>query len=167
MFKIHLFGSRYRKISFCRITPVLSDLHWLPVCLNTYHVQKCVCVAQNDQMMKIVQLKMTTVKMIMMMKMRFFIFHDMHIMFPWFHSQQMNTTLYFLFCQMTEIIIKLCVQYAVLNAKFTDNLILLIQTTLPWIQLANTFVYNMLLIMLTIWFRSLFILHPLSYCLLS
>ena len=113
--------------------PVFSDLHWLPVRLSTYHVQKCVCLAQNDQMMKIVQLKMTTVKMIMMMKMRFIIFHDMHIMFPRFHLQQINTTLYCLYSQMTEIIIKLCAQYAVqpvLNAKFADNLILSIQTTL-------------------------------------
>jgi len=67
----------------------------------------------------------------------------------------------FLSSQMAEIVIKLCVQYAVLDAKFADNLILLIQTTLLNLISINT-IYavdkadNLIS----------FILHPLSFCLL-
>ena len=31
LFKIHLLGSLPKKSCFCCITPILSDLHWLPV----------------------------------------------------------------------------------------------------------------------------------------
>ena len=62
-----------------------------------------------------------------------------------------STTLYFLCSQMTEIIIKLCVQYAVLNASLGTFLLISIDTNNITVNLIrmNNFVHNMLLIMLT------------------
>ena len=74
-----------------------------------------------------------------------------------------STTLYFLSSQMTEIIIKLCVQYAVLNASLGTFSLIFIDTNNITVNLIrmNNFVHNMLLIMLTI------IVHFTSIVLLS